>query len=310
MASVAPLPPWLEHLCQRLELYSKNTEKTRCLVPHHRPPTGTTTSTQDATCIISNLNLNLRRFDHRMMKALVNALEQNTQIQVINMTSSLVYSANNNNTAGIDQTLLLLAELLQHHPSLQVIHLSYNRLSNADCLGQTLSTNTCILQELYLDHNQLSPESAVSLAEGLTMASARNNNKNTQLQVLCLNSNRIGDVGGEALGRLLQTNTSLKRLQLANNRLGPRSALALWEALEQHSNVTLIELRLDENPLLLAQSTVRASRIQQLVRANQVGRYLLQHDEPTPPVGLWPLVLEGLEADAQYYFLQEFPTLV
>lgn len=271
------LPRWLEEHCQRLS----------------------------STSHISNLNLNLRRLDVPMMQALAEALHQNDRIRVINLTSALLVRSTT--TTSSDEALIPLARLLCHHSSLHVVHLSYNRLQDASCLGLALATNTS-LQELYLDYNQLSGSSVVAIAEGLAQ------NPNTKLQVLCLNSNRMGDIGGQALAQLLHTNRSLKTLRLANNRLGNATATTLLKALEMH-NTTLTELGLEENPDMLTsprdneiESWILLGRIQQLLDANQAGRYLLNY-QPPPPLGLWPFVLEGLPVDPQYYFLQQVPAL-
>jgi len=311
--AASALPQWLEEHCQRLS--------SRSLIETNTSPVSAAChSTHDhGISRIFNLNLNLRRLDAFMMQALADALSQNDEIQIINLTSALV-SRNHHHrrpTAGSsdhhthssssssDETLIPLAQLLCHHKSLEVIHLSYNRLTDASCLGRALSTNSS-LQELYMDHNQMSGASVVALAGGLAR------NPDTKLRVLCLNSNRMGDLGGMALAQLLLTNQSLKRLQLTNNMLGGASVLALCQALEQR-NVTLIELGLEETTEPSAQSMGAASqqlcRIQQLLQANRSGRYLLQQ-EPPPPMGLWPLVLEGLPIDPQYYFLQQLPGLV
>ncbi len=269
------LPPWLQDHCHRLTSVSSN-------------------QSCHFDSVITNLNLNLRRLDFQMMEALVEALAQNNQIRIINLTSTLATLTNTTS----DHTLIPLSNLMRLHSSLEVVHLSYNRLVNALHLGQALATNTCLV-ELYLDHNQLTDDAAIAIAQGLLQ------NPNTRLQVLYLNSNQIGDSGGEAIGNLLKTNTSIKRLDLTKNHrlLGSRTANMFSDALE--TNMTLVELSLDENPNL-QHATIS---ILQLVQANRAGRYLLHHF-PTPPIGLWPMVLEGLESDTQYFFLQERPTLV
>lgn len=270
------LPQWLEEHCQRL---LANNEAS-----HDDSP-------------ISNLNMNLRRLNYAMIDALVHALSQNSRIQAINLTWSLV----DINDCS-DRKVVPLADLLGYHPSLEVIHLSYNRLTNAGPLGLALSTNTS-LRELHLDHNRLTPESAVAIAQGLSQNSHR-----TKLAVLCLNSNSIGDIGGAAIASMLQANTSITTLQLANNQLGLTTVNKLWNSLQR--NVTLVELGLDTNPGLPNDDTLQ---VLHLIRANRAGRYLLkqqQRQTPPPPLGLWPWVLTRIEADFIYFFLHEVPTIM
>jgi hypothetical protein len=255
------LPPWLEEHCFRL---------------------------QDDTSNILNLNLNIRRLDPDMMCALATALIHNPRIEIINLTSSLIHP---------NQTILPLADVLAYpQKSLQVIHLSYNRLEHAASIGDALRTNST-LQELYLDYNRVDSASAISLANGLR--------QNQTLRVLQLNSNSIGDVGGQALGNALKYNTTLQKLGLCRNQLGDASGRALVQGLVQDNNVTLMTLQLDGNPLL----SPWVALLQYYVRANQVGRYMLGAGEDRI-WSLWPLVLQSLEADMMFFFLREKPYLV
>lgn len=310
--SIPPeLPRWLEEHCFRLSVSSKTQLQTQSQQVTTTTTTTTTASRSDD--IISNLNLNLRRLNRPMMEALVHALEQTNQIQIINMTSTLLVpissvsssqQPHDNDTTtttvsvpiGADDTLIPLAQLLRHHTSLQVIHLSYNKLMNVTCLGRALMTNTT-LQELYLDYNQISEESILAIIEGLAC-----NHQQTCLQVLNLNSNRLGDIAGHGLVRVLKINTSLKRLLLTNNRFGSSTIYAFGQVL-QHHNVTLHELTLDENPGIYHHNML--PKIDYWLQANRAGRYLLQYTQPTPPLGLWPFVLENISSNPRYYLLQQ-----
>jgi hypothetical protein len=232
--------------------------------------------------------LNIRRLDPDMMCALAKALIHNPRIEIINLTSSLIHP---------NQTILPLAHVLAYpQKSLQVIHLSYNRLEHAASIGDALRTNYT-LQELYFDYNRLDSASAISLANGLR--------QNQTLRVLQLNSNCIGDVGGQALGRALKYNTTLKKLGLNRNQLGDNSGRALVQGLVQDNNVSLTILQLDENPLLSSY----AALLQYYVRTNLVGRYMLGAGVISL-WSLWPLVLQNLEADMIFFFLTEKPDLV
>lgn len=271
-----PLPPWLEEHCFRLE---------------------------ETDSQIRNLNLNIRHLNLEMMQALCKALLANSRIEIINLTSSFLNHAHDPNI------LVALAQVLaRNHPSLRIIHLSYNRLQHVHALGAALKTNTQ-LHELHLDHNQLENQSAIALAHGLS--------HNSSIRLLNLNSNRIGDTGGQALAWALQSNSTLRTLELSRNpSMGDATGRALAKAIIEDGNVTLQHLLLDSNPQMMQYNGI----LQYYVRANQAGRYLLlrqssdaMNDEQHPLHDclwrLWPLVLQGLEPDMIYFFLRETPDL-
>lgn len=258
MTSTA-LPPWLIDQCFRLQ-------------------------TNDPD--LMNLNLNIRRLDEDMMEALSKALLMHDTIEIVNLTSSLVRP---------EQALLPLARIaLPNHPSLQKLHLSYNRLESVAALGMSLQTNDHLL-ELYLDYNQIDTISAMALAHGLT--------HNNTLKVLQLNCNKMGDEGGKELANALKTNNSLMQLGMNKNQLGLESARALTEALEQ--NVTLTRLDLVENPGI---PPPVIESLHMYIRANEVGRYALR--EPLFPASWWSFVLEGIEPEMTFFFLKQKPELL
>ena len=233
-----------------------------------------------------NLNLNIRRLDEDMMEALSKALLMHDTIEIVNLTSSLVRP---------EQALLPLARIaLPNHPSLQKLHLSYNRLESVAALGMSLQTNDHLL-ELYLDYNQIDTISAMALAHGLT--------HNNTLKVLQLNCNKMGDEGGKELANALKTNNSLMQLGMNKNQLGLESARALTEALEQ--NVTLTRLDLVENPGI---PPPVIESLHMYIRANEVGRYALR--EPLFPASWWSFVLEGIEPEMTFFFLKQKPELL
>lgn len=270
-SAAAPLPFWLEDCCQRLAPSSSGHDAIR------------------ETSAVTHLNFNLRRLDIPMMMVLVEALRHNNFLQSINLTTALLGASQPN------ETLMPLSQLLREQPSLKRIHLSYNRLSDVISLGQALSTNTC-LEELYLDYNQIGPESACAIADAIA------SNPNTKLRLLCLNSNRIGDLGGCALAKMLMTNESIRTLMISKNDLGEDTGRALFQALESSGNMTLSCLILDENPNLLSSDCI--GRLENLVEANKAGRILLRQDQE-PPVGLWANVLTGMDASPQFYMVKQ-----
>ena len=94
------------------------------------------------------------------MEALAKAVLSNQQIETINFTSSLM------NSAHFDAMSPLAELVLPSHPSLRILHLAYNRLTNTASIGAALQTNS-VLKELHLDHNLINNVSAVALAQGL-----------------------------------------------------------------------------------------------------------------------------------------------
>lgn len=256
-ASITPIPSWLEEHCFRL---------------------------QDEGANVQNLNLNLRRLTNRMMQALTEALLKSQRIEIINLTSAL---------SGHDPNHVILPfiPVLNGHPSLRIIYLSYNRLQAASAIGATLRRNTTLL-ELYLDYNQLNTATAIALAYGLE--------KNQTLRVLQLNSNKIGDAGGKALALALRDNTCLKSLGMNRNQLGMSTGAAFLSVLED--NLSLTTIHIEENPDLVPLAPI----VKYMVRTNKAGRYLLK-DNTGKFQSIWPLLLRRLDPDMMYFFLKENP---
>jgi hypothetical protein len=253
------IPRWLEDHCERL---------------------------QDQGSNIRNLNLNIRRLNANMMQALTAALLKNQRIEAINLTSSLSHDP--------DHTFIPFLPVLNRHPSLEIIHLSYNRLKCIPSIGSTLRQNTHLF-ELYLDYNQLTTQTAVSLADGLRQTQT--------LRVLQLNSNRIGDAGGQALALALRENGSLRVLGMNQNQLGKNAAMALFSSLED--NLSLTNLQIDQNPDI----SLYAPPLLYIVHTNEAGRYLLRK-RTTVVRSIWPLVLKRLDFNMMYFFLKECPDLI
>jgi Ran GTPase-activating protein (RanGAP) involved in mRNA processing and transport len=238
---------------------------------------------------LTNLNLNIRRMDKRMMTLFSQSLQDNNTLLVLNLTSSLM-----NNMKDEDALRPFAEIVLPCHRSLKVLHLSYNRIQEVSTLGMALTTNNH-LQEVYLDHNRIDGRGAQSLAEGLR--------KNSTLKVLCLSYNDIGDTGCEALAKALESNTSLLRLSLERNSISTVGAASLQSALQ--NNDTIRNIGLDLNDILPEQTAC----IRIVCRANEAGRKFLTHHQLS--LGIWPALLEQLseEPDLLYFFLHAKPDL-
>jgi len=249
------LPPWLVDHCVRLQNNDDN---------------------------LTNLNLNIRRLSPEMMEELVSALRHNNILTVLNLTSTLA-----NNPAAIES---LAASIVPQHASLQILHLSHNRLA---AVSLQLSNNS-VLKELYLEYNALGEEACQYLAHGLR--------RNSVLQVLQLNYNLVGNAGCEALAQALQSNSSLLVLGLQRN--GITDAGSLVQTLED-SNVWIRCIRLEQNNAIpVGQQT----RIKLLARANAAGRKFLRHAALNDT--LWPRLLHRLDYNLKFFFLQQKPDLL
>jgi Leucine Rich repeat len=244
-----------------------------------------------------NLNLNIRRLDNFMITELASAVKHNNVLEVLNLTSSLVLAINaasagpNNNNGGTDAALHLLVtnSALSEHPSLTILHLSYNRLSNVHCLAEILGTNQALC-ELYLDHNQIDDNGVHQLGAALQVNSA--------LQVLHLNSNQIGNAGCESLARALYHNRILLVLGLeGNDRISDVTALLMAV---KDCNVWIHTIRVPLAP---------NDELHFYCRANRAGRRFLRHEDL--PHDQWPVLLEQInqELDLLHYFVRQKPNL-
>lgn len=236
---------------------------------------------------LMNLNLNIRRCDTEMLEVLAVAIRQNTVLHTLNLTSSLTKAS-----------ILPLITVLHYHPSLKILHLSYNRISNCNneivSLARAIGATNRSLTELYLDHNDIDAEGAIALANMLK--------ENETLQVLQLSSNHVHDEGARAFAQALANNTTLKRLMLERNQITSRGVESLLQAME--SNVTIQHLQVDKH-----QTTVH-QELKFALETNRAGRRLLRQQHNVP-LGLWSHVLgrSSKQADMIYYFLKELPNL-
>jgi Ran GTPase-activating protein (RanGAP) involved in mRNA processing and transport len=238
-----PVPPWLLDNCNRL-------------------------IANEAT--LTNLNLNIRRLSDADLELLADALEQNSNVRILNLTSSL--SAPSRNRRLIDGCL----QQILLHSTLEVIHLSYNRLGS---FSATISNDpTSKLSELHLDHSSLDDLEPL-------FSSLR---RNTSLKVLQLKSNRLCDNACHSLSDALVTNSSLEVLGLRRNLITSAGAARLEGCLGK-SNMFLRRLELDENNGIPEH---QLRRIETWCDANRLGRWRWQNDTSRPLLPyLWPIVM-------------------
>ena len=192
-----------------------------------------------------------------------------------------------------DEGEIVLAEILQHKYTSQILYLSHGGTTNDGIisLAKALHHNS-IIQILILTDNSISGEGAVALAQTLHHNStlhrlelqinnigdkgvstlALSLHHNSTLSHLNLSNNNIGDEGASALAQSLRHNSTLSHLNLSNNSIGDEGASALAQSL--HHNPTLSHLNLansnisDEGASALAQSLHHSSALSHLNLSN------------------------------------------
>ena len=256
------IPAWLQEHCDRL--------------------------TDDTDRTLAHLNLNIRRLNLEELRALCAALRRNHLLTTLNLTTSVV-----NNTAATK--LLSMNELggvLRHHPTLHVLHLSYNQLQNVQALGEALSAPTCILGELHLDYNRLDDSTITYLARGLST--------NTRLKVLQLHHNRLTDDGAVALANMLQHNTTLETLDLHRNNIGKAGGRELLQV-SQKDNVTIQHLCMDQN------AAIPTSILAQMAFYTKLNRCGRRHWSTVCRGSVWPRILHkyAMHPDVVFWILQQ-----
>ena len=270
------IPTWLHELCVRLQ-------------------------SDDNKAMLTEVNLNIRRLNYSMMVHFCNVLLRDdcSALKSLNLTSSLIDRADMPSTQVIDP--LVRGVLSSTMCSLQILHLSYNRLTGPlRGLGKSLSVNQT-LTELFLDHNRIDCETAIDLSEGLRM--------NQSLQVLQLSSNLIGDRGATHLAGALVPNKSLRSLGLSRNFIGQEGGSAFMDTLWKHKNTTLTVLDLQNNPSI---SAATLGWLTTLCQANGLGRRILLFQSDSLPGIVAPLLAKACSQSpsALFVFLQEVHSIV
>jgi hypothetical protein len=239
---------------------------------------------------LTNLNLNIRRLGDHDLRVLAEAMEQNSRLLVLNLTSTFT-NATTDDGGLIDESI----QLIVRHSTLSVLHLSYNRL---EAIAVALSgQSTSNLTELYLDHNAL--VYPAQLLDSLK--------QNPSLKVLQLNCNRLADETCRVLAGALTTNKSLHVVGLRRNAITSVGADLLERCLES-SNVTIRSLDLLEN---VGVSDQQLRRIETLCLSNRLGRQWWRSGSQVPPE-LWPELVERMKghADVLRLFLKTRPDFV
>lgn len=227
-----------------------------------------------------------------------------------------------------------IAEGLAENTTLKVLQLNYNKIG--DIGGQAIAKA--------LGKSNRRRRLRRKKRRSNDRHDGKNNNNTEQIpRIPSSSSSYFFDIEEDSY-----STSGLETLGLKRNPIGSLTLQAFYHTLNEDNNVTLTHLSLDDIRLSVRQqddpNMVRdngddtnstscchsrshrrfhpfsVSKIKYLVRANQVGRYLLQQpqkrqeqqgqEQQDVPHGLWPILFEQLEADMIYFFLLEKPELM
>jgi hypothetical protein len=179
-----------------------------------------------------------------------------------------------------------LAVLLQFSTSIEYLNLSYQLESNIniEMLTKALPLSKC-LKVLKLAGNEINDSHASHLATSLAQ-------ERTVLQHLDISTNSISAKGLKILSTALTTNRHLKYLNLKYNSIFNLCGLDISQ------NYYMERLDHSCNKRLSS-----SSKIDYFCRLNEGGRRLLRRKHGVQE-GLWPEVLQRLDAEGLYYFLR------
>ena len=149
---------------------------------------------------------------------------------VLNNKSLKCLNLRNNNIAN---GLVHIAKALQQIKSLNMLDLGNNDIPMEVCkeLVPAIYSNTH-LQKLWLHENKLHA-SSITILQSLSLIS--------DLRVLNMNNDQIGEKGGEILASAIIRNSGLKCLHLASNNL-QRSVTKILQALQSISTLVSVDL--------------------------------------------------------------------
>ena len=120
-----------------------------------------------------------------------------------------------------------LASALTQNTSLSALDIAWNGFSveGSEHIGMTLASNTT-LRFLNISHNSVEARSAIVIANNLK--------RNSTLTNLQMNGNSLGNAGGRALLRCMDTTGDVRIIGLE----GKRAQAAQWVETSAHGNCT------------------------------------------------------------------------
>ncbi|MGB7342767.1 MAG: hypothetical protein WBD20_01010 [Pirellulaceae bacterium] len=141
-----------------------------------------------------------------------------------------------------------IARMIEKGNSLRVLDLVNTGIGRTGIsrLCQSLMSEECRIERLYLGGNGLDEVAAGCLAEVLS--------SNTGLKSLLLNVGAIGDSGAIAIADALQNNTSLRELGLASNGITARGADPVLRSVANHPALANLDLGYSRSTRVLGAS--------------------------------------------------------
>lgn len=243
------------------------------------------------TSSLTILDLSMNKLGSQGLQAL--DLHTNSTLETIELWG---------NGISITGGIFLSNTLSSLHSKIQNLNLRNNDLRDIGAEGIAFGLeNNRSLRKIWLSSNHIGDEGATHLARSLRGHAA--------LESIYLSCCNIGNEGAKAFAELLgdpttTTTTQLRVLDLYRNQIGDSGGDALAKSMNQ--NVSLHELNITYNRI---QNTTSLKQVRFLCKCNRAGRYLLQ--ENNLPTGLWPLVFSKLNylLDVRFFFLREKPDL-
>ena len=203
------------------------------------------------------INLENNNIDEESAKILADHLQCNNILEQLWLQGNELY----------DKGALVILKSLHNLSTLLILDLSFNHLGtkSADDIAVVISAN-CLLQQLWLDGNDLLTRGVVIIARALKMLSS--------LRILSLCSNGITDDAAEEISNVITSNVLLVDLLLGNNQLKTTGVDKIAVALSKV--LTLRKLDLFNNNITsdaadeLADALSSCTNLQQLFLSNNM----------------------------------------
>jgi len=176
--------------------------------------------------VITSASFNSNRLQLNSAEPLVLLLNTQASLHTLNL------KYNQLGDQGVEQ----LSLCLQSNNVLKHLDISYNNITDngAKSIGLMLQKNST-LQNLFLGNNCIGPIGMESIAEGLK-------NVHIDLNLLSLESNKLGEDGAQHLAESIQINQTLKVLDISNCNIGPAGAYAISQAMNINPIMTNLNL--------------------------------------------------------------------
>jgi hypothetical protein len=198
-----------------------------------------------AQALYGNTHVTTLRLGNKIGNAgaimLAEMLEHNITLEVLDLSDNASISA---------QGIKSLAKALEKNKTLKSLNLSGTNIKQQACeaLGKMLKANTT-LKMLVIDgtgFHKFGDNGVKALKAGLEL--------NTSLTELSIAYNGITSVGADSLARILENNSTIKTFNVSGNCFGPAGMLPLMKMLLVNETLTKVNISSDNqfNPTLVA----------------------------------------------------------